>query len=86
MIEDQPGRGESEEAGAIRERSLKEQENPGQKVSDETEVTEKENELKDEPPKRGSDRKKEQPGRGSDTIEDQPGRGESEEAEVQRAR
>lgn len=57
MIEDQPGRGESEEAGAIRERSLKEQDQPGQKVSDEAEVTKKENELKDEPPERGSDRK-----------------------------
>lgn len=73
MIEDQPGRGESEEAGVIRERSIREQTHSGYGISEKTEVPEeKENEPEEKPPERGSDRNKEQPGRGSDTIEGQP--------------
>lgn len=85
MIEDKPGRGESEEAGIIRDKNLKEQDHSGQKILGETEVTENENELEEKPPERGSDRKKEHPGRENDMIEDQPGRGEFEGSEVQRA-
>lgn len=42
MIEDQPGRGESEEAGVIREKRLKEHEHPGREIPEEADVTEKE--------------------------------------------
>jgi hypothetical protein len=88
MIEDQPGRGESEEAEVIRERSLKEHEHSGRETTgeaeeaEEAEVTGTEDKLEEKQPERGSDRRKEQPGRGSDQKEEQPGRGESGEAEV----
>ena len=63
MIEEQPGRGESEEAGVIRERSLKEHEPSGGEIEGKTEVTEKEDELEEKQPERGSNRREEQPGR-----------------------